>query len=284
MESAVADGPGKGGYMNQRSAGERIYQWMTWEEIAGEAAAGAPVVIPIGATEQHGPQLPVSTDWVLPAETVRLASAVRRIVAGPSLNFGYRSRPASGGGQKFPGTLSLRATTFMAVIEDVLSELIRTGFRNIVLYNWHFENANFVYEPAFLVSDRHPDAKIVVIESAIPELSAEDVAALWPEGFPGLALEHAALIETALWLHYRPEAVRAERMRDDRPLRHPPYDVLPIDTSMTTASGSLASPLGATAEKGDLLMGRLVEHLLGILDTEFPALAGAALADGRVHA
>ena len=139
--------------MDERSADKRIYQWMTWEEIAHEAAAGSPVVIPIGATEQHGPHLPVRRTGSS-GRSVRLASAVRRIVAGPSLNFGYRSRPASGGGQNFPGTLSLRATTFMAVIEDVLGELIRTGFRNIVLYNWHFENANFVYEPAFLVSEQ----------------------------------------------------------------------------------------------------------------------------------
>ncbi len=270
--------------MDERSADERVYQWMTWEEIAQAAAAGSPVVIPIGATEQHGPHLPVSTDWVIPAEILRLVSAVRPIVAGPSLNFGYRSRPASGGGQNFPGTLSLRATTFMAVIEDVLSELIRTGFRNIVLYNWHFENANFVYEPAFLVSDKHRDVKIIVIESAIPDLSAEDAAALWPEGFPGLALEHAALIETAIWMHHRPEAVRTERMKDDAPLRHPPYDVLPIDPSMTTVSGSLASPLAATAEKGELLMHRLVDHLVSILDTEFPSLTTAAHADGAAHA
>jgi creatinine amidohydrolase len=172
----------------------------------------------------------------------------------------------------------------MAVIEDVLSELIRIGFRSIVLYNWHFENANFVYEPAFLVSERHQDAKIVVIESAIPDLSPEDAAALWPEGFPGLALEHAALIETALWMYYQPEAVRTERMKDDAPLRHPPYDVLPIDASITTASGSLASPLAATAEKGELLMRRLVDHLVSILDTEFPSLATAAHADDMAHA
>ena len=270
--------------MDERSADKLIYQWMTWEEIAHEAAAGSPVVIPIGATEQHGPHLPVSTDWVIPAEVLRLASAARHIVAGPSLNFGYRSRPASGGGQNFPGTLSLRATTFMAVIEDVLSELIRTGFRSIVLYNWHFENANFVYEPAFLVSERHQDAKIVVIENAIPDLSPEDAAALWPEGFPGLALEHAALIETALWMYHQPEAVRTERMKDDAPLRHPPYDVLPIDASLTTASGSLASPLAATAEKGELLMRRLVDHLVSILDTEFPSPAAAAHADDMAHA
>jgi len=60
--------------------------------------------------------------------------------------------------------------------------------------------------------------------------------------------------------------------------------VLPIDVSMTTASGSLASPLAATAEKCELLMHRLVGHLVSILDTEFPSLTTAAHADGMAHA
>ena len=73
VEALMRRGPdvqdvGDRAYMNKRSANERIYQWMTWQEIADEAVAGSPVVIPIGATEQHGPHLPVCTDWVLPAE------------------------------------------------------------------------------------------------------------------------------------------------------------------------------------------------------------------------
>src|SRR4051812_14237803 len=71
-----------------------------------------------------------------------------------------KNRPTPG--QHFPGTVSLRATTFMDVLEDVL-KLKRTGFRNIALYNWHFENAGFVYEPAYLVSEQKPELKIVVI-------------------------------------------------------------------------------------------------------------------------
>ncbi len=65
----------------------------------------------------------VCTDWVLPQRVLHEAALSRDIVVGPFLPFGYRSRPGSGGGQHFPGTVSLRATTFMSVLEDVLSEL-----------------------------------------------------------------------------------------------------------------------------------------------------------------
>ena len=247
------------------------YPWMTWEEVEAEIVRGSTIVVPVGATEQHGPHLPLCTDWVLPTEILRLASEQRHFVVGPTIPFGYRSRPSSGGGQHFPGTVSMRATTFMAVVEDVLSELCRAGFRNIVVYNWHFENSGFVYEPAALVSERNPGLKIVVVEDALPALTPDEQAELWPDGFPGLALEHAAVIETSLWLYLEPRATHSDRMVPDNPARNPAYDILPIDRTMTTASGSLSSPMGADAAKGELLARRTVGHLIDILDLEFPA-------------
>jgi creatinine amidohydrolase len=256
---------------HQDSADPLVFQEMTWEEIDAAARADIPIVIPIGATEQHGRHLPVCTDWVIPDRITREAGRRRSMVVGPFLPFGYRSRPGSGGGQHFPGTVSLRATTFMSVIEDVLSELKRCGFRNIVLYNWHFENSGFVYEPAFLVSERSPELKIVVVEDVNPEFTPERVKTIWPKGFPGLALEHAAVIETSLWMHHDPAAVRMDRIAPDAPQRVVNHDVVPIDTRMSTASGSLSSPVAASAEKGRLITEWLVDRLIAILDEEFPA-------------
>jgi creatinine amidohydrolase len=244
---------------------------MTWEEIAAAARADTPIVIPVGATEQHGRHLPVSTDWVLPEHVIGEAGRLRDLIVGPFIPFGYRSRPGSGGGQHFPGTVSLRATTFMSVHEDILNELKRTGFRNIALYNWHFENAGFVYEPAFLVSEQNPELKIVVIEDVFPEFTSERQRAIWPDDFPGLQLEHAAVIETSLWMHFDASAVRSDRMAPDAPQRVVNHDVVPIDTRMSTSSGSLSSPVSATAEKGRMISGWLVERLISILDEEFPA-------------
>lgn len=246
-----------------------VFHEMTWQQIDAAARANLPIVIPIGATEQHGHHLPVGTDWVIPERIVREASRQRNLIVGPFIPFGYRSRPGSGGGQHFPGTVSLRATTFMSVLEDVLGEIARSGFRNIVLYNWHFENSNFVYEPAFLVSERNPDLKIVVIEDVNPDFTQEQLDAIWPDEFPGLALEHAAVIETSLWLHHEPAAVRTELLAPDAPQRVVKHDVVPIDVRLSTASGSLSSPVSATADKGRLLTRWLVERLVTILDDEF---------------
>ena len=258
------------------SIASRRYRRMTWEEIAEAARTDTPIVIPVGATEQHGRHLPVCTDWVLPEQIIGEASLVRDLIVGPFIPFGYRSRPGSGGGQHFPGTVSLRATTFMSLLEDVLSELKRTGFRNIALYNWHYENTGFIYEPAYLVSEQNPELKIVVIEDVFPEFSAERRHLIWPDGFPGLALEHAAVIETSLWMHFDASAVRDDRMNPDSPQRVVNHDVVPIDPRMSTSSGSLSSPLSASAEKGRLLTEWLVERLIGILDDEFSTPDGTA--------
>lgn len=262
----------------QVDAGTLEYEWMSWPEIAQAAADGLPVVVTVGATEQHGPHLPVCADWVVPEAVVRRAARERRFVVGPALRLGYRSRPGSGGGQGFPGTLSLRATTFMAVVEDVLDELIRAGFRKIVLYNWHFENAGFVYEPAHLASARAPHVKIVVVDDGMPAFSEADLAELFPDGFPGLALEHAAVIETSMFLALRPDAVRMDRICDDAPQRHPAYDVLPIDPSLTTATGVLSSATQASQAKGKLLVDRVATHVLNIVEAEFPETVPAEAA------
>jgi creatinine amidohydrolase len=77
------------------------------------------------------------------------------------------------------------------------------------------------------------------------------------------------VIETSLWMHVDPSAVREDRMAPDAPERVVNHDVVPIDTRMSTSSGSLSSPVSATAEKGRLLTEWLVQRLIGIVDEEF---------------
>ena len=76
---------------------------MTWMEFARRVKEDDPIVfLPIGATEQHGPHLPLSTDVILPESiALRVAERLGGIVA-PSLAYGYKSQPKTGGGNHFP--------------------------------------------------------------------------------------------------------------------------------------------------------------------------------------
>src|SRR5258708_20154006 len=76
------------------------------------------------------------------------------------------------------------------------------------------------------------------------------LARVFPDGFPGYALEHAAVIETSLMLHYHPELVRLDRIPSDPSADLPPYDIYPTRTQGVPPSAVFSSPNAATREKG----------------------------------
>ena len=72
---------------------------MTWPEVKAAVERNAALVLPAGATEQHGPHLPVGTDTLLPVELLLRAAERIDLLIAPPLHHGYKSRPLSGGGQ-----------------------------------------------------------------------------------------------------------------------------------------------------------------------------------------
>ena len=243
---------------------------LTWPEVDAAAQRGAAVILPVGATEQHGHHLPLCTDATL-AERLALdvATELDALVA-PPVTYGYRSRPLSGGGEGFPGTVSLSARTLMALVEDVLTGLAASGFRRLVVLNWHYENSNFVYEAAWLAQQllAAPDLRIMVIEAAFSELSPEVMKLLFDDEFPGWDVEHAAVLETSLMLHLRPDLVLFDRAIDDQAQRHPPYDVVPIPADFVPRSGTLWKATRASAKKGRVAWPEIVSRVTRAISQE----------------
>jgi creatinine amidohydrolase len=239
---------------------------MTWPEIDAAARRGAAAVWTVGSTEQHGPHLPVSVDTVIPTRLAeRVAEALDLVIVPPQV-FGFRSRPLSGGGQGFPGTTSLRAETLIGVVRDVVGEIARSGFRRIVIINWHGENVNLLYEGVELAREAGllAGARVQLIERVLNGLTPADCAFLFAdtvEGFPGWPAEHAAVMETSLMLELAPELVRTERIIDDRSAQRPFYDVIPTPPEHIAASGVLAEATKASPEKGRRLAALLVSLL-----------------------
>jgi creatinine amidohydrolase len=253
----------------------RLMADMTWPEVAEAIDRGAGVILPIGSTEQHAYHLPLSTDVTLPSELGHAVAEPLDLLVAPAVAYGYRSRPLSGGGQGFVGTLSVSARTLMGVVEDVTYELIRSGFRRIVLLNWHFENANFIYEAAWLAHERAKptDARIMVVEAAFAELSPAAMDALFGDEFPGWDKEHAAVLETSLMQHLRPDSVLFDRAVDDEAARHPFYDVIPTPDDFVPVSGALWKATRANAEKGRIAWHEIVGSLEAAIREEMPGAA-----------
>jgi creatinine amidohydrolase len=250
----------------------RLFAELTWPEVAEAVERGAGVIVPIGSTEQHGPHLALSVDAVLPTELGLAVAEKHDLLVAPAVHFGYRSRPLSGGGQGFPGTISVRAQTLIMTVEDVLRELLRHGFRRLMLLNWHFENQNFVYESAWLALDdgQRRDASVMVVEQPFSQLSDETMQLLFGDEFPGWDVEHAAIMETSLMLHLRPELVLFDRAVDDEAARHPFYDVVPIPDEFVPRSGTLWKATQASAEKGERAWAEIVAGLDAAVAADLP--------------
>jgi creatinine amidohydrolase len=69
-------------------AGPRRLERMTWPEVQAEIEAGTPIVLPVGAIEQHGPHLPLGTDGFIPEYIAAGTAARRRLVVAPALFYG----------------------------------------------------------------------------------------------------------------------------------------------------------------------------------------------------
>jgi creatinine amidohydrolase len=251
----------------------RLYEQQTWEEVADAAERGAGVILPLGAIEQHGPHLPLDTDSFLARELALAGSAGHDALVAPVVSYGYRSRPLSGGGPTFPGTLSLSGSTFVALVREILEGLLEHGFRRLLVYGWHMENQNFAYEAAYLAAGGRDRVKLVVMEAPFDSLSAETMRVLYDGEFPGWPAEHASIMETSLMLHLRPELVDMTKAVDDRVGKEPSYDVIPPPPEMTTRSGILFKATRGTAEKGARAFAEITVHLAHVLDAEFPELA-----------
>jgi len=241
---------------------------MTWLEVERAAAVDVPVILGIGATEQHGPHLPLGTDCMIPVGVaLEVASHIPAVVA-PPIQFGARSRALSGGGESFPGTLSLRAATLIATIQEVLQGLMRSGFRRICVQNWHFENAGLLWEACDLAIEDREDVRILLVEDPMPAFTEDELSELFPDGFVGWDVEHASVMETSLMYALRPELVRQDRVADDRAERHPSWDVLPAPPDFIPRSGVLSRPTGASREIGESFLERIAGRLQEAIEAE----------------
>lgn len=246
----------------------KLMEDMTWEEVRDAAAAELPVVLSIGSTEQHGPHLPLSTDCIIPVGiALRAASDVPLIVA-PPIRYGAKSRALSGGGETFPGTVSLRGHTLIETLRDVLLGLGKSGFRKICVQNWHYENAGFLWEACDLAVESNQGLKLLLLEDPFPSFTDAELAALYPEGFPGWDVEHASIAETSIMLSLRPDLVRVDRIVDDQAARHPSWDVVPAPPEFIPRSGVLWHPSVASADLGERFLAATSERLAEAIRTE----------------
>lgn len=118
----------------------------------------------------------------------------------------------------------------------------------------------------------------MVVEAAFSELSEQVMEILFGGEFPGWDVEHAAVLETSLMLHLRPDLVRFDQAVDDAARRHPTYDVVPPPDDFIPASGTLWKATRASPQKGAAAWPEIVARVGDAVATELgPASAADVL-------
>lgn len=259
--------------MDQTMTDTVFYAELPWPEVEARIAAGAPVFLPLGATEQHGRHMALNVDVVLPtAVAARAAAEVGGLVL-PTLAYGNRSQPKTGGGPGFPGTVNLTAQTFALIVRDVICDLFRQKVRKIVTVNGHYENIGPTIEGIELALDAigrdRTDGLVILRVDHWDMVQPETLDRIFPDGYPGIELEHASVIETSMMMALRPELVDLTKAAHDGPAAFLPYDRYPKPCAEVPPSGVLSLTEGSSAAKGEWLLADCTAGIVAAVAREF---------------
>jgi creatinine amidohydrolase/Fe(II)-dependent formamide hydrolase-like protein len=235
-----------------------LLAYSTWPEIEDRLTRSGTVVIPIGSNEQHGPTGLLGTDWQCPEIIAHAAEKAGDILVAPTFSIGMAQHHLG-----FPGTISLRPSTFQAAISDWTGSLVRHGFDRLYFLNGHGGNVASI-EAAF--SEIWADWSFN--EERAPFMlklrnwwDLPGVGKLAEEMFPEGHGSHATPSEIAITQAAYPWAIKtanlAPRIAPTGPIRDA------LDYRARFPDGRIGSdPLQASPEKGQRLIDFAVEALL----------------------
>ena len=250
---------------------------MKWVELTspqlGSVSRETICVLPLGATEQHGPHLPLATDQII---ADGLAERLDALCGNQLLVLPGLPAPCSEHHMAFPGSLTLDHATFMNVVAQVVGSAARHGFRRFFLLNAHGGNMAVGGVVAEQLSTCMPEVDVVF--GTWFRMAGERLRHLVEGEYP--AVGHACEFETSLVMALRPELVDAAAIVDDGTAPDSPllkFDLLsggPTTRSVPferfTTSGVWGKPSRASAAKGEAILEIVVPLIREILRAHWP--------------
>lgn len=222
---------------------------LRWPEIAALVEAGESLcVLPVGATEQHGPHLPIGTDTMIATALCEAASARTGVPLLPTLWVSSSHAHTTA----WPGTVSLPPRDAIGVVVEIGGWVAASGFTKFLIVNAHAGNAGVL---KVATEELRHDARIrpgllhwFELEGVRERVTAD--AADW----------HANAAETALMLHLHPQLVERAAIRDDADRTGDL--VLSYTVRETSREGHTGAPSRATAANGAEVFQAAVDGLV----------------------
>ncbi len=167
---------------------------LNWLQVEDYLKHDDRCVLPIGSTEQHGP-LSLSVDAILAEKVALDAAEPLGIPVFPRLNYGLCPYFSA-----YPGSVTLRVETLLAVVRDIMDSMRKSGFRRILIVNGHGGNAP-AGAAALDIMREHPDVAIKFHNwfnapktwAKVQEIDPVASHASWMENFPWTRLEDVAM-------------------------------------------------------------------------------------------
>ncbi len=239
---------------------------MSWVEIKEAINPAAVCLVPIGATEQHGPHLNVDTDTHNAYEiALRAAERLDNTLVTPAMPFGCSANHIN-----FPGTITLKLETLKKVLKDIVRSLAHHGLRKIILLVGHGGNITAANAAAEEMRQELDDVLIGVVY----------IAALIKEGYKcleGDIVWHSDEFETSFSLYLNPGEVDMDKAVDEIPVSPSELFVFHEDalsksvasyglprTDECTKSGVFGYATLATVEKGRIIAEESIENLIKV--------------------
>jgi creatinine amidohydrolase len=239
---------------------------MTSPEFKRAAETIEIALIPVGATEQHGPNLAVATDYVVAHRLAqRLAQRIHpRAVVVPPIPYGFSHHHTG-----FAGTITLSPETFSAICMDVARSLKNNGIGHLLFVNGHMGNTailNIVTNKVFYELGM-PAATSFYFAQAADKLKAHGKTARFG---------HGCEIETSVLLYLAPELVRREALQPGEMIEtglqyafgNQPFALqVPVPFHRQTANGVFGDARLASEDIGRDIVETTLDRTVAFIDT-----------------
>ncbi|HUI39664.1 MAG TPA: creatininase family protein [Methanothrix sp.] len=212
----------------------RLLEEMSWPEIEAGLEETQTIILPVGATEEHGPHLPVFTDTIQAMKVAREVALRKNVFLAPPLHYGV-CRSTRG----FPGTITVGHDALRAFMKEMLSSFCDSGFSRVLILTGHAGGQHMAaLEEACQQALEERDFRV----SLVSLFDLIDPKAVETHGDG-----HSGEIETSMMM-----VIRGDLVRGKPALHFPkrPRFLIQKDIRYLMGNGVMGDPSRASEEKG----------------------------------